>query len=127
MEIGTRRATTLDAEAIGQVLWRDGERVFCKLIRDDGRGELHAFIPAGDAPTPQTIERLTHEGSLKHHLDASWALRPLELVRERGRTMLIVDYAGGEPLDRLIDGPMDVARFLRLAIGISTAVGRLHA
>ena len=32
-------------------------------------------------------------------------MRPLELVRERGQTMLVVDYTGGEPLDCLIRGP----------------------
>ena len=29
------------------------------------------------------------------YLDGTWALRPLELVRERGQTMLVVDYTGG--------------------------------
>jgi hypothetical protein len=48
------------------------------------------------------INRLTHENELKDYLDGAWALRPVELVRERGRTMLVVEYTGGEPLDRLI-------------------------
>ena len=57
---------------------------------------------------------------------AAWALRPVELVRERGRTMLVVEYTGGEPLDRLIGQPMEVGRFLRLAVALSAALGRLH-
>ena len=56
----------------------------------------------------------------------TWALRPVELVRERGRTMLVVEYTGGEPLDRLIGQPMEVGRFLRLAVALSAALGRLH-
>src|SRR6185295_14067126 len=63
---------------------------------------------------------------LKEHLDAAWALRPMELVRERGRTMLVVEYSGGEPLDRLIRQPMEVGKFLRLAVALSAALGRLH-
>src|SRR5262249_39810227 len=31
------------------------------------------------------VGRLTHEFSLKEHLDHSWALQPLELVRDRAR------------------------------------------
>src|SRR6185295_5762298 len=63
---------------------------------------------------------------LKEHLDAAWALRPMELVRERGRTMLVVEYSGGEPLDRLIREPMEIGRFLPLAVALSAALGRLH-
>ena len=80
------------------------------------RGDRHAFMPVpsgAEHPTLESIHRLTHEYELKDHLDAAWALRPVELVRERGRTMLVVDFAGGEPLDRLIRQPMEIGRFLR--------------
>ena len=33
---------------------------------------------------------------------------------------------GGEPLERLIRGPMEVGRFLRLAIGVAAALGKAH-
>ena len=48
------------------------------------------------------------------------------LVREPGQTMLVVDYAGGEPLDRLIRQPMEIGQFLRLAVALSGALGQLH-
>src|SRR5262249_40278401 len=51
---------------------------------------------------------------------------PLGLERERGQTMLVLNDPGGEPLDRLIGPPMEVGRFLRLAVALSAAVGRLH-
>ena len=53
-------------------------------------------------------------------------MRPLELVRDSGRTMLVLEDPGGEPLARLLGAPMEVGRFLRLAIGIATALGKLH-
>ncbi len=53
-------------------------------------------------------------------------MRPLELVRERGQTMLVVDYTGGEPLDRLVRQPMEIGQFLRLAVALSGAIGQLH-
>ena len=88
-----------------KVLWEDTERVFCKLWRDDAEGDRHAFTPVltgTEHPTLESVNRLTHEYELKDYLDGAWALRPVELVRERGRTMLVVEYTGGEPLDRLI-------------------------
>jgi hypothetical protein len=69
------------------------------------RGDKHAFIPipaAVEHPTLESVNRLTHEHELKSYLDSAWALRPLELVRERGQTMLVVNHTGGEPLDRLV-------------------------
>src|SRR5262249_43251803 len=70
--------------------------------------------------------RLTHEYELKDELDRAWAVRPLELVRDAGRTMLVLEDADGEPLDRLLGAPMQVGRFLQLAIGLAVAVGKLH-
>ena len=112
-----------------EVLWRDAGRVFCRLWRNDAEGEKHAFIPIPggvEPPTLESVNRLTHEHELKSYLDSAWALRPLELVRERGQTMLVVDYTGGEPLDRLVRGPMEIGQFLRLAVALSGAVGQLH-
>ena len=41
--------------------------------------------------------------------------------------MLVLEDVGGfEPLERLLGAPLEVGRFLRLAIGIAVAVGKLH-
>ena len=40
--------------------------------------------------------------------------------------MLVLEDPGGEPLHRLLGAPMEVGRFLRLAIGIAMALGKLH-
>jgi PAS domain S-box-containing protein len=112
-----------------EVLWGDAERVFCRLWRDHAEADRHAFIPVlsgAEHPRLASINRLTHEYGIKDYLDSAWALRPVELMRERGQTMLIVDYAGGEPLSRLIGQPMEIGRFLRLAVALSAALGRLH-
>jgi serine/threonine protein kinase len=37
------------------------------------------------------------------------------------------DEPGGEALDRLLGKPMELAAFMRLAIGLAQAVGRIHA
>jgi PAS domain S-box-containing protein len=112
-----------------EVLWEDGERAFCRLSRNDAVGDRCAFVAVhsgAEHPTLESINRLTHEYELRDYLDAAWALRPVELVRDRGRTMLVVEYTGGEPLDRLIRQPMEIGRFLRFAVALSTALGQLH-
>jgi hypothetical protein len=44
-------------------------------------------------------------------LDDAWAARPLELVRERGRTMLVLADPGGQPLDQLVEVRSEIGRF----------------
>src|SRR5262245_43972320 len=85
-----------------------------------------AVVTASEQPSPSFLDRLVHEIGLKGELDSAWAVRPVELGRERGRPMLVLEDPGGEPLDRLLGAPMEVERFLRLAIGIASALERLH-
>ena len=112
-----------------EVLWEDADRVFCRLSRNDAEGYRHAFIPlnsAAEHPTLESLNRLTHEYELREYLDRTWALQPVELVRERGQSMLVVDYAGGEPLDRLTGQPIEIGQFLRVAVALSGALSQLH-
>src|SRR4051794_33776065 len=109
-------------------MWADGERVFCRGGSDtnsDGAGVL-VVRPASEHPSPATLDRLAHEFGLKDELDDAWAARPLQLVRERGQTKLLLHDPGGEPLECLIGPPMRLELFLRLAIGLSVTVGQLH-
>ncbi|MEA2789800.1 MAG: hypothetical protein QOG73_2206, partial [Acetobacteraceae bacterium] len=113
-----------------QVLWEDGEhRVFCRgwcTGADGHRRAVLAVLPAAEQPPPDILERLAHEYGLKDELDGAWAVRPLELVRERGRTTLVLEDPGGELLERLLGQPMAVGPFLHLALGLAGAVARLH-
>jgi serine/threonine protein kinase len=119
----------VNADGSGQVLWEDGERVFrrgWRLGDDDTQSAVLVVQPAAEHPSPSGLDRLTHEYGLKNELDGAWAVRPLDLVREGGRTVLVLEDAGGEPLDRLLGAPMEVERFLRLAAGIAMALGKPH-
>jgi PAS domain S-box-containing protein len=112
-----------------RVLWEDDERVVCRGWRLDPDGQRMAVLavwPAAEHPTPASLDRLSHEYGLKDELDGIWALRPLELRREGGRTVLVLEDPGGEPLAALPGGPMEAGYFLRLAIGISSALGQVH-
>src|SRR5262245_11087030 len=113
----------------GQALWTDGERIFCQGWRlgDDGeRKAVLAVKPAAEQPSPQSLDRLTHEYGLKDELDGAWAARPVELISDGGRTVLVLEDHGGEPLERLLGAPMEMEHFLRLAIAIAAAVGKVH-
>jgi PAS domain S-box-containing protein len=111
-----------------QVLWEDGERVFCrgKSHADGDPTSVLVVLPAAEHPTPVTLDRLAREFALKDELDGAWAVRPLELVRERGRIMLVLEDTCGEPLDRLLGLPMEVRSFLRLAIAVAAALSQVH-
>jgi serine/threonine protein kinase len=111
-----------------RVLWEDGERVFCRgwrLGEDGSRSAVLVVLSLAAHPSPTILDHLVHE--LKEELDGAWAVRPLEIVCDGGRTMLVLEDIGDlEPLERLLSGPMEVGSFLRLAIGIAVAVGKLH-
>src|SRR5262247_2303727 len=81
-----------------QVLWEDGGVLFCRGWRDAGDGNrtaVLAVVPAAEHSTPGHLERLAHEYGLKDELDSAWAARPLELVREHERTLLVLEDPGG--------------------------------
>jgi serine/threonine protein kinase len=110
-----------------QILSRDSDRVFSRGWRLDDDGKRRAVLlvaPAADHPSRSSLDRLTHEYELRDELDRAWAVRPLELVSDTGRTML--EDEGGEPVERLLGAPMEAGRFLHLAIAVAFALGRLH-
>src|SRR5260370_24981971 len=92
----------------------------------DETTSVPVLATASEQPAPGVITRLEHEYSLRDELDSDWAVRPLTLIRREGRPMLILEDPGGEPLDRLLGQPMELSRFLRFAIGLAPALGKLH-
>ena len=112
-----------------QILWEDSERALCRGRRRDAGGGLASVLIeflVAEHSAPLALDRLAHEHGLKDELDAAWAARPIDLVREGSRNALLLEDPGGEPLERLLGEPMETGRFLRLAIDIATALGRAH-
>ncbi len=103
--------------------------MFCRGWRAGAGGKRKTVLivrSAAEHPSPVFLERLAHEYALKDELGGDWAVRPLDLERERGRSKLVLEDPGGEPLSRLLGAPMEVACFLRYAAGIAAALGKLH-
>ena len=84
------------------------------------------LAPAAMQPALETLRTLEHEYSLRDEVDSAWAVRPMALSEQRGRTTLVLEDPGGETLDRFLPGPMEMMRFLRIAIGLANAIGQLH-
>src|SRR5467141_1204322 len=89
-----------------------------------------AIAPSAEQPSPHSLRRLEHEYSLAAELDPAWAAKPLAFTRHEGRTILLLNDPGGEPLDGILERdqgqPLEPTRFLRIAIGLAAAVGQVH-
>src|SRR5882724_11498003 len=113
-----------------------------EALRDDGEFSLYRgrepgatasvliVAPTAEQPSPQSLRHLEHECSLAADLDPAWAARPVEITRRDRRTMLILTDPGGEPLARILERSegqrLELTRVLRIAIGLATALGRVH-
>src|SRR5262245_42915895 len=108
-------------------LWEDGEFVLSRDVRDGERSPLLVLASTSAQPTPGSLQLLEHSYALREELDPAWAVRPVELVRSQGRSMLLLEDPGGEVLAQLVGQPWEVSQFLRVAIGLTSALGQLHA
>src|SRR5205807_8079108 len=102
----------------------------CILYRGTPRCRSAGMVPAllvvapvGDQPAPASLRRLEHEYAIRATLDPAWAVRPLALAQHQGRTVLVLEDPGGEPLTRLLGVPLAVGHCLRLALAIARALG----
>jgi hypothetical protein len=105
-------------------LRKDGEFVLYRGLRETEPSHILVVAPSSKQAAPGTLRRLEHEYALRTRLDAAWAVRPLALVRDNGRTVLVLEDPGGEPLNRLLKRPLELSPFLRIAAGLATAAGR---
>jgi PAS domain S-box-containing protein len=84
------------------------------------------LAPLSTHPAHANLRQIEHEYALRAELDPRWAACPLAVSQYNGQTVLVLENPGGELLDRLIPEAMDTGRFLRIAVALSAALGRLH-
>jgi predicted ATPase/signal transduction histidine kinase len=113
-----------------ETLRRDGEfivyRGHHRRQTDEDPPSILAMTPILERPALVSLRRMEHEYSFKAELDPEWAVQPLALALHEGQTMLVLTDPGGEPLDRLLEKPMELTQFLRPAVGLSVALGQMH-
>ncbi|MGE5443560.1 MAG: hypothetical protein ACM3SR_03040, partial [Ignavibacteriales bacterium] len=86
-----------------ETLRKDGEFL---LYRGQPRRHTDAtppsilvVTPVSEQPALGSLGRMEHEYSLRAELDPGWAVRPLALTQYQGRSVLVLEDPGGEPLD----------------------------
>src|SRR6202789_1447394 len=87
---------------------------------------LLLLAPVATRPPIETIRKIENEYSLRGELGDSWAVKPLTLSKYNGQTALVLEDPSGEPLNRLMRGPMELRRFLQLAVGLANVLDQAH-
>jgi PAS domain S-box-containing protein len=101
-------------------------RGFHNGLGEAGRPTILVRAAVADPPLPATLRRMQHEYDLRSELDPTCVVPPLSLVQAERRPMLVLQDPGGIPLDQLLNGAMEIAEFLALAVSITAALGHLH-
>lgn len=114
------------ARDVLEKLWEDGEFVLYRSVRDDELSLFLVMAPALAQPALGSLGRLEHEYALRDELGPAWAARPQAVVRHKGQPALRLEDPGGDLLARLLGKPWEVTQFLRVAIGLAVALGRVH-
>jgi predicted ATPase/signal transduction histidine kinase len=122
-------------------LAEDDECVLYRARSEEDGSAVLVLTPAVQYAAPDVLKRLEHEYSLREDLDREWAVRPLELNRRGGQVMLVLEdpSCAAASLDRFLtparisEGgseaggqPMELGRFLRLAVNLAAGLGKLH-
>src|SRR3981189_3903493 len=86
------------------------------LYRGTGNGLAPVLLVTAADASLACLKRLEHEYALRAQLDTAWAARPVALSLYNDHLTLMLEDPGGEPLDQLLGGPLDMTEFLRIAI-----------
>jgi serine/threonine protein kinase len=108
---------------------REDEEFILYRGRHSSRPDSESVLllaPSSCQPSLDTVKKLEHEYSLKDELQSAWAIRPLGVTKHLGQTAIVLEDPGGKPLDRLLSGPLELTSFLKIAIGLASALGGLH-
>ena len=102
-----------------------------EVLREDGgltlyRGMSTLALVLTDNRRESLVARLEREFAQRDLLDERWSARPLRLVTEGNAAMLRLTDPGGQILSRRIGHPWETSVFLRVAVGIASALGNLH-
>jgi PAS domain S-box-containing protein len=109
-----------------EALRKEEEFILYRGRSKDEGSQVLVLAPLAEYPASEILKCLEHAYSLREELDPTWATRPIGIVRHWDRSVLVLEDPGGVPLDQSLSQPLDLAFWLRMAIGLSTAIGHLH-
>ena len=114
----TRKSCQNDCYGVVQQ-WRRGCPPEQSLLRRATHCQSWGWRHRPNGLRLQVLRRLEREYSLAAELKPAWAAKPLALTRHEGRTILVLNDPGGEPLDRILERdqgpPLDLTRCLPIA------------
>src|SRR5215471_3891593 len=104
-----------------ETLRADEEFGLYRARREGDPSTVLVVAPVSEYPSPGSLARLEHAYSLRDELDSDWAVRPLALTRQGRQIELVLKDPGPRTLglDRLLGKPIEIPRFLRLAINLA--------
>src|SRR5580693_5271437 len=120
---------TVDRSQTGFVpLRKDEEFVLFRGKRSNQAGSPFILLlaPGSTRPALETLKKLAHEYSLRDELDSTFAARPLALTQHQGQMTIVFEDPGGETLDGILSGPLEITQFLPIAISLARALGHAH-
>ena len=126
MQVAGVRSVIELSKYVIEALGKDKEFNLYRGKSQDDESHVLLLSPVAEYPASETLERLEHEYSLREELDPAWAAQPIAITQQWDRTVLLSEDPGGVPLDQLVGEPLDLAFSLRVAIGLSNVIDRLH-
>jgi predicted ATPase/C4-dicarboxylate-specific signal transduction histidine kinase len=102
----------------------DADFLLAREACDVAGGRL-LLVSLSEQPSRRCL--LEKEYAIRDRLDGEYAARPIELVDYNGREALVCADPGGQVLSSRIGRPWDIGAFLQAGIGITAALGALHA
>ena len=115
---------TLSTEAL-DVLRQDGGLTLYRGARSANDTPMLALTIAG-AARQLLLRRLEREFSQRDLLDERWSARPLSLESQGDVPTLWLSDPGGQVLSQHIGPPWETSTFLRVAVGIASALDSVH-
>jgi serine/threonine protein kinase len=112
-----------------EILSEDGGLIFGRGSRSAAGGQRQQVLvalPAAKRSEAGILNRLAHEYSLRDELKGDWAVQPSELLTDCGQSILLFEDSGGKLLSSLLDAPIGIELFLRIARGIAAALQKVH-
>jgi predicted ATPase/C4-dicarboxylate-specific signal transduction histidine kinase len=106
----------------------DEEFSLCRVRQEGELSTVLVVAPVSEYPSLGSLARLEHVYSLRDELDSEWAVRPVALTRQGRRIELVLEDPGpgAAGLDLLLGNPIELGRFLRLAINLAGGLAKLH-
>jgi predicted ATPase/signal transduction histidine kinase len=110
--------------SVSEVIYASDHSVIYRGTGADGRHVVIKVLTPQYGP--QHLERLRNECEIGRTLNIPTAAKPIALETYEGRPALVMEDCGGEPLSRQLRAPIEIRRFLRLAVAIAAAVADIH-